>query len=277
MRVSRKTLFPLTVIFLFSHSLDPRPPAVHTFTILISNDDGYDAPGLRALEQSLAPVADLIVAAPREDESGVSQSITIRRPIYVNEEKQANGATWYSIEATPATCVSLALESLVGRRPDLVISGINRGENLGGVVYYSGTVGAAREAAMAGLPAIAVSMQGDNQDDYAAAAAYVRQLVEKLRSMRLLKRGFFLNVNVPAGARLGVRVVPLSPQAGSSTYERHTEPNGRAYFLSKWRPPKENTAETDVGAFIQHFITLTPMTLDVTATKAMDSLRRLER
>lgn len=277
MRLGKKTLSPLMVIILFAVPLDSRPPAPHAFTILLANDDGYDAPGLRALEQALAPVARLIVAAPVDDESGVSQSITIGRPIYVNEKKQPNGATWYAIQATPATCVSLALEALTRHRPDLVISGINRGENLGEVVYYSGTVGAAREAAMMGLPAMAVSIEGDNLEDYAAAASYVRELVEKLRSSRLLKPGLFLNVNVPAGTRQGVRVTRLSLQAGSQSYQRRTGPDGRPYYLSMWRPPEENTEETDVGAFAQHYITLTPMGLDVTETNATEALRALTR
>ncbi|MFQ5663183.1 MAG: 5'/3'-nucleotidase SurE, partial [Terriglobia bacterium] len=152
------------------------------FFILLANDDGYFAPGLRALSEALAPLGQVLIAAPMENQSGTGHSTTTRRFVRVRPIELPPGVSGYAIGARPATCVRLALESLVPRKPDLVISGINRGTNLGIVTFYSGTVGAAREAALVGIPAIAVSMQGDAAEDYAATAAFVAYLVEELRA-----------------------------------------------------------------------------------------------
>lgn len=252
------------------------PSAAGPLTILLANDDGYDAPGLRALQEALQPLGQIYVAAPATEQSGKGHSITTGDPIPVTEYKQADGSTWYALAAPPATCVRVAVEALLPRRPDLVVSGINRGVNLGIVVYYSGTVGAAREAAIVGLPAIAVSMQGDEAKDYAAAAAYVRQLVEQLRAKQMLKPGLFLNVNAPAGAAKGVRVTRLSLRANEDPYVRATNPRGRAYYWSAWKPLADDEEGTDVWAFARGYITLTPMLLEVTATRAMGELRELE-
>lgn len=274
----RQTRSILVVIFLFclAAPAGAQQPGGSAFTILLANDDGYDAPGLKALIEALRPVGELYVAAPADEQSGKGHSITTRDPILVSERKQPNGVSWYAIEAPPATCVRLAIENLLPRRPDVVISGINRGENLGVAVYYSGTLGAAREAAIVGLPAIAVSMQGNRDSDYAAAAAYIRQLVEELRARQLLKAGFFLNVNVPAGERKGARVTRLSLKQNDEFFERRTNPRGRLYFWSNYRSLEDDEAGTDVWAFVRRYITLTPMVLDVTQRAGIEVLRALE-
>ncbi|MCL6480150.1 MAG: 5'/3'-nucleotidase SurE [Firmicutes bacterium] len=253
------------------------PQATGRFFVLLTNDDGYDAPGLHALVEAFRSRAEIVVAAPATQQSGKGHSITTSaEPIFLQEHRQTDGALWYAIEAPPATCVRLAVESLLPRRPDLVISGINRGENLGLTVYLSGTVGAAREAAIVGLPAIAVSIRGNRSEDYAAAAAYVRELVEQLRQRQALRAGLFLNVNVPAGERRGVRVARLSLRATHEDYERRESPRGRVYFWSRWRPLEDDAEGTDVWAFARGYITLTPMTLDVTDVSALDALRSLQ-
>jgi 5'-nucleotidase len=172
--------------------------------------------------------------------------------------------------------VRLALESLSMHRPDLVISGINRGDNLGTTVYHAGTLGAAREAALVGLPAVAVSLRGDDVKDYAAAADYIRQLVEQLRAKQLLRPGFFLNVNVPAGGWKGVRVTRLSMTPRPETFERRASPLGRLYFWPVWEQLKDDAEGTDVWALVRGYITLTPLALDVTAYRAMDALRAFD-
>jgi len=157
------------------------------------------------------------------------------------------------------------LSPALPRRPDLVISGINRGDNLGATVYHAGTLGPAREAAIVGIPSIAVSMRGDADADYKAAAEYIRQLVEQLHRKGEIKPGLFLNVNVPAGERKGVRVVRLSTKPRHDTFERRTSPRGRVYYWPDWRQLEEDEEGTDVWAFVRGYITVTPMTLDVTA------------
>ena len=276
MRKRWTMIFLPLILLLLSMPLGGQKAASGSFTILLSNDDGYDAPGLKALTLALQPVGEIIVAAPATEHSGVGHSLTLRAPILVNERKQPNGTTWYAIEGPPATCVRLAVESLLARPPDVVISGINRGDNLGTTVYHSGTLGAAREAALAGLPAIAVSMRGDDDKDNAAAGAYVGQLVEQFRAKHLLKPGFFLNVNVPAGERKGVRVTRLSMKPRPEGFERRVSPRGRLYFWPLWEQLKDDEEGTDVWAFVRGYITLTPMVLDVTAPQAMDALRALE-
>ncbi len=251
---------------------DTRPE----FTILLSNDDGFDAPGLKALVETLAPMGTVIIAAPAQEQSGKGHSLTLREPIMVSERKQPNGITWYAIDAPPASCVRLALESLLERRPDIVISGINRGDNLGATVYHSGTLGAAREAVFSGTPAIAVSMRGDDLKDYMATATYIQGLMTELRSQGLLKPGLFLNVNAPAGGFKGVRVTRLSMKLRPQGYERRTSPRGRLYFWPVWEQLKDEAEGTDVWAFVRGFITVTPMVLDVTDERILETYRRLE-
>jgi len=172
---------PFILVFGMFIALSASAQESGVLTILLANDDGYGAPGLQALIVSLRPIAEIVVAAPAVEQSGKGHGLTLREPIFVSERQQPDGKTWYAIDAPPASCVRLAVESLLPRRPDLVISGINRGDNLGITVYHAGTLGAAREAAIVGVPAIAVSIRGDDNKDYAAAAEFIRQLVSKLK------------------------------------------------------------------------------------------------
>ena len=247
------------------------------FTILVTNDDGYNAPGIRAIAEALKPLGEVIVAAPAQNQSGKGHSIVTSEPILVFERRQANGLIWYAIEATPATTTRLALDKLVPRKPDLVVSGINRGENLGIVVYYSGTLGAAREAAMTGIPAIAVSMGGDAEADYAATAAAVREMIEQLRAKEMIKPGLFLNVNAPAGRTKGVLVTRLSTKVNEQIYDQRRNPRGVLYFWPGYRPVDKEEEGTDVWAFLNGFIAVTPMTLDTTDAKALESFKFVEK
>ena len=271
----RRVYLPLLFLFLIVPGEAQRTGS-DGFTILLSNDDGYDAPGLRALTDALRPLGEIIVAAPTFEQSGKGHGLTLREPIAVSERKQPNGTTWYSIEAPPATCVRLALESLLRRRPDVVISGINRGDNLGITVYHSGTVGAAREAAIVGLPAIAVSIRGDAPETYAAAASFVRTLVEQLRAKQALQPGLFLNVNVPVGPNRGGRLTRLSVKPRYDRFERQMSPMGRLFFWPAFEQLEDDAEGTDVWAFVRGFITVTPMTLDVAVGETDVALRALD-
>jgi 5'/3'-nucleotidase len=247
------------------------------FTILLSNDDGYNAPGLAALADALKDIARVRVAAPATEQSGIGHALILRAPISLTEHQQPDGATWYAIEGPPATCVRLAVESLLDKRPDLVISGINRGDNLGTTVYHSGTLAAAREAALVGIPALAISLRRDDRRDYAAGAAYVRHLVEQLRAKQLLRPGLFVNVNFPAGTPKGVRVTNLSMTPRPERFDGRTSPPGRRYFWPVWEQLKDDRQGTDVWALVRGYITLTPMILDTSATAAdLKSLSSLE-
>lgn len=251
------------------------PVADGQFLILLTNDDGYDAPGLRALAQELAPLGQVIVAAPQDNQSGTGHGTTSRSFIRARAVEILPGVSAYAIAARPATCVRLGIEALVPRKPDLVVSGINRGLNLGIVTYYSGTLGAAREAAFVGIPAIAVSMGGNEATDYEATAAFVRGLVEKLREGDHLKPGLFLSVNAPRGSANGVRVTRQSTTPTGQTFQPYTNPRGETYYWSDYQALPDDEEGTDVWAVVRGYIAVTPLKIDGTASADLDWLRNL--
>jgi 5'-nucleotidase len=234
-----------------------RPP----YRILLTNDDGVRAAGLLALAEALRPVGEVTIVAPLENQSAKSQSLSITDPIYADEVELPGGFQAIALAATPASCVKVALGALLAVRPDLVVSGINRGYNLGMTTYISGTVGAAREAALEGVPAIAASLQASGHPHYAAAAQAVRQLVELVKTHGLA-RGVFLNVNVPAGpadALRGLRLARQSPQMGVETYVERRTPAGRRYFWSVYRDPAGDAEGTDLWAVEHGYVAVTPL------------------
>jgi 5'/3'-nucleotidase len=244
--------------------------------ILLSDDDGIAAAGLLALYPELERLGEVTVAAPAENQSGVGHGITYAEPIMMREidplvKTLAPGGKWYRIAARPATCVRLALTSLLGERPDLVVSGINRGDNAGLVVYISGTVGAAREAAFDGIPAIAASQAIAHDMDYRPGAALVARLASDVLK-RGMPRGTFLNVNIPAGAIKGVRVVPHAMTAGVNTYERRVSPRGETYFWNVWTEPTSEALDNDAGAVRHGYVAVTPLRVDVNDAGAIKEL-----
>jgi 5'-nucleotidase len=249
-----------------------------TFTILVTNDDGYNTPGIRSLVDSLVPVARVVVAAPAEQQSGVGHGIRLTNPIKVDEFANAHGVKWYAVDARPATTVRLALDALVDSLPDLVVSGINVGDNLGLTSWISGTVAAAREAAFHGVPAIAVSMGAGTREDYAAAAGVIRELVERLRDEEVLQPGLLLNVNLPAPSSMplkGLRVVRQSTAPNTANYEPRTSPRGLLYFWDMWQPAFDDVEGTDLYHFNRGYVTITPLKIDQTDEVALESLQPL--
>ncbi|MCC7031928.1 MAG: 5'/3'-nucleotidase SurE [Acidobacteria bacterium] len=230
------------------------------YRILVTNDDGVRAPGLDALVQALTSVGEVTVVAPAENQSGKGHSITITDPVYVDEVKLAGGVAALGLTATPATCVKLGVLALMKERPHLVISGINRGVNSGRVAYVSGTVGAAREGAMHGIPSIASSMDiAGGWSDYSAAAKVTAQ-VAALVKRNGLPAGVFLNVNVPAGTPKGLRVTAQSMETGHETWVEHKNPRGRRYFWNDYREPEEDANRTtDVAAVAEGYVAVTPL------------------
>lgn len=265
----------LLVFFLFPLGAGAEASSDSQFFILVVNDDGYFAPGLRFLAEALAPLGQVVIAAPMENQSGTGHSTTTHQFIRVRSIELSPAVRGHAIAARPATCVRLALESLLPRKPDLVVSGINRGTNLGIVTFYSGTVGAAREAALLGIPAIAVSMQGDAAEDYAATAAFVSHLVKELREHDRLQSGLFLNVNTPAGQYRGVRVTRQSTTPTPQEFARYTNPRGEVYFWSDYRPLTDAEEGTDVWAVVRGFIALTPLQIDQTREADFGWLHRV--
>jgi len=247
----------LAILAVAALAARPASRAPDPYRILVTNDDGVRAPGILAVAQALQGLGDVTIIAPSENQSGKGHSITISDPIYADAVTLPGGVAATALTATPASCVKVAIKALMRDRPDLVVSGINRGYNLGVVTYVSGTVGAAREAALAGVPAVAASLALE-QNDYGPAAQIVRQVAERVKQHGL-DRGVFLNVNVPPGAIKGIRVTTQSRQAGDEHFEQQKTPWGRRYFWSVWKDPKGDSEGTDVWATDHGYAAVTPL------------------
>lgn len=232
--------------------------------ILLTNDDGVRAPGLRAIYEVLRGLADVTVVAPVEQRSGVAHHITLEQPLRAHRLADLPG---WMVDFTPVDCVKLALRKLLPQRPDLVVSGINRGSNAGHLVHYSGTVNAATEAAMLGLPALAFSLCGWERPDFSGAAEVARRLVPRILARPLPPR-VVLNVNVPCrpfDQLAGVRWCRQSLRAFDDDYEERRDPRGQAYYWLTGTPTPEGGDEGDDLDAIKHgYVAITPLTVDWT-------------
>jgi len=233
--------------------------------ILVTNDDGYQAPGLLALVDSLAPIGDLTVVAPLEQQSGKSHGIKFIDPIKWFRAGGRSGVSWYAVDAPPATVVRVALFAVLDSMPDLVIAGINTGDNVGTNAWVSGTVAAAREAALHGLPALAFSACPSGPDAYAAAAGGARQVLASLQTEDRIRAPLLLNVNFPCVAPQGIRVAPMSLATGTQGYDQRVSPGGQGYLWDTLSPPEDDpVVGTDLYWFQRGYITITPLRIDQT-------------
>ena len=240
--------------------------------ILISNDDGYLAPGLAALADALAPIADIVVVAPDSNRSGASNSLTLERPLSV--QQAANG--FYFVNGTPTDCVHVALTGMMLERPDLVVSGINNGPNMGDDTLYSGTVAAATEGYLFGIPAIACSQAEYGWVNLDAAARVARDIVE--RRFDELQKPYLLNVNIPAipyEQLQGICATRLGKRHSAEPVIRALDPRGREIF---WIGPVGATREagpgTDFHAVAQGQVSITPLQIDLTHVTQLDALSK---
>ena len=236
--------------------------------ILLTNDDGYQAAGLRALAKELADYAEVSIVAPSWERSGAAQSLTLRQPIVCHPIS----ASEWAVDGTPADCVIVALHKLLKEPPDLVISGINHGANLGENVYYSGTVGAAREAVIHHVPALAVSLCSKKTDaDFGPSAHLSRQLAELVLGEGLHPQ-VVLNVNVPDGWCAGVRFTRQSKKITRNLLREGVDPRGRPYYwLSEQRINKEQELDpgSDYAAIFAGDVSITPLHLDPTHDESL--------
>lgn len=250
--------------------------------ILLTNDDGIYAPGLRALRQELRKLGEVTVVAPATEQSAVGHSITLLTPLLVQPVFDPDGSPLgWAVEGKPADCVKLALVELLEETPDLVVSGINAGSNVGINVLYSGTVAAAIEGAFFGITSIAVSLEYSDPIylDFGEAARIARQLIERLINQR--GGGQLFNINIPSldrGSPKGVRIVPQGVVRYREQFQRRTDPRGRVYF---WTMPElvplESKPDTDVTALAEGYITITPLRFDLTDYRLLESLRQVLR
>jgi 5'-nucleotidase len=231
--------------------------------ILITNDDGYSARGIEILTQELSQVADVSVVAPERDKSGASNSLTLKRPLRVKGLGQGR----YYVDGTPTDCVHLALSGLLESQPDMVVSGINAGPNLGDDVLYSGTVAAAMEGRYLGLPAIAVSLAGRPATHFETAAVITRRVIERL-VVNPLPDDTLLNVNVPdvpIEDIVAVQATRLGFRHKAEPMIEQSDPYGRPlYWVGPPGEAQDAGAGTDFHALEQCMASVTPMQIDLT-------------
>lgn len=239
--------------------------------ILISNDDGYRAAGIVLLAETLSEMAKITVVAPERDRSGASHSLTLDNPLRV---AQADSGHYY-VDGTPTDCVHVAITGLLDEEPDMVVSGINAGANLGDDVLYSGTVAAAMEGRFLGLPAMAVSLVGDGPAHYETAAQVVRLLVDRIRETPL-PSDTILNINVPDipwDALSGLQVTRLGHRHKAEPVIRGEDPRGRTIF---WVGPPGGEQDagpgTDFHAINAGYVSITPLHVDLTRYSATEEL-----
>ena len=258
------------IMFAQTSALGQNTQSSRRLRILVTNDDGYQAPGLLALVDSIRPIADITVVAPLEQQSGTGHGISFRDPINVFEFGNPHGVPWYAVDARPATVVRVALFSLMDSMPDLVISGINTGDNIGTNAWVSGTVAAAREAALSGLPALAFSVNLTGPDPYKVAAGWARQVVVQLKTEARLQAPLLLNVNLQGEDPLGIRVAPMSLETGEQSYDRRVSPGGQVYLWHEWAAAEDAGVEgTDLYWYRRGYVTITPLRIDQTDSAAI--------
>jgi 5'-nucleotidase len=234
------------------------------FRILISNDDGVRAPGLPLLADALRPTGEVVIVAPSQDQSGISQALTGAPPIAREDLTLPGGLAAIGLSATPATTIQIAIKNIVMPRPDLVVTGINTAYNLGASAYLSGTVGAARQAVIEGVPAIATSMAtAAAARDMSSAAQQVAGVVRQVRDHRLPPQTF-LNVNIPPmppGGYKGYRVTTQAAvRAGVETFAEETRPGtNRTIYWSVYTEGAAAPVGTDIWAVNNGYVSITPM------------------
>jgi len=239
--------------------------------ILISNDDGYQAPGIRCLAEALGRIAAVTVVAPDRDRSGASNSLTLDNPMRATRAEDG----FVRVDGTPTDCVHLAITGLLEREPDMVVSGINAGANLGDDVLYSGTVAAAMEGRFLGLPAVAVSLASSQPEHYATAAQVAVELVERLKADPL-PADTILNVNVPDmpwEALAGWQATRLGHRHKSEPVVKAHDPRGRAiYWVGPPGGEQDAGAGTDFYAVRNGYVSITPIQVDLTRYEALEKV-----
>jgi len=272
----------LVCIFLAMAAYSSASEPIH---VLVANDDGIDSPGIEAIAAVIAadPAYRVTVVAPAQQQSVSGHGLITRSEIKVVEHAEVAGCTAWSVDATPATVARVALTALlVDDFPDLVVSGINRGENDGLGAWTSGTVAVAREGALAGIPSVAVSLQLDWSDpnpDFEAAARWAKPVIDAVRDNGL-PPGVYLNVNVPIdtealrGFRVARMGLDLSEEARYVMVRADSD--GTRWYTSRWKPPLETTPGGDSHALADGWVTISPLGLDQTAEGAFPLLQQFE-
>lgn len=240
--------------------------------IFISNDDGIEAPGLRYLIETVSPVGHVIVAAPTSAQSGKASAITVDEPLRIERRPDCCGAEMYAINGTPVDCVKLGLHAILPKKPDLMLSGINHGSNSGNSLIYSGTMGAAMEACMAGIDAVGFSLLHHSWEaDFSQCGPVIRRIIEQVLTQGLPK-GICLNVNIPARCiPKGIKVTESSRGQWTEEYQEYTDPHGRKFYLltGRYIDNDPDNPDTDNYWLDRQYATVVPVLPDQTHTPSI--------
>ena len=248
--------------------------------ILLTNDDGIHAPGLFALYQALKSEYDLDIVAPESEMSAVGHAITLTTPLRVQDVNKNGAFFGYAVTGTPADCVKIALQELLKSPPDMILSGINLGANVGINILYSGTVSAATEGAFLGIKSAAISLATmKKKADFKFAASFSKEIIRFI-SENSLGEGTALNVNIPAVSPEKIKGVCFVKQGITTIverFDRRNDPRGNVYYwLSGETTPENGDPDTDTYALKENKITITPIHYDLTCHKELDRLKHLE-
>lgn len=257
-----------------STSLNSREPL-----ILISNDDGYRAKGLEALIQMAKPLGRVVVVAPSEGRSGMSHAITIKDPLRIRRQKRTDDVELYSVNGTPVDCIKLAMSQVLKTTPDIILSGVNHGSNSSVSVFYSGTMGAAIEGCLYGIPSIGFSLLDFMPDaDFTGAVEYGKPIIESVLANGL-KRGVCLNVNfpaIPAEELKGVRVCRQNMGTWREEFEKRTDPRGIDYYwlTGYFHNEEPEATDTDEYALANGYVSVVPIRADLTDMAEVETLSK---
>lgn len=246
--------------------------------ILITNDDGIKAKGLKELYYAVKDISDVFIVAPNKMRSGAGHSVSIWQNIEVKKTK-FNNTLAYSVKGTPVDCVKISMFNLLKKKPFLVISGINHGPNFGKFIHYSGTVGAAAEAALLGIPSLAISYDDfDDKADFTNAKAVIKILLKNILNKKIkLEKHLLLNINIPKGKIKGVKILPKSLLKYDEEYKKIKYKNKICYFWNvKDNKKYKNIKLSDEIALKNGFVTITPLKFDITDYKLIKKLKNLK-
>ncbi len=247
--------------------------------ILLTNDDGINADGLYELYLCLSKKFDVTVCAPEAEQSAVGHAITLSRPLRVKKIIKNKSFFGYAVNGTPADCVKIAVRCILKKKPHMIISGINHGPNLGSDIMYSGTVSAATEGTILGIPSMAISLATYENHNFSFGADFACKLATDLEK-KGIEKNVLLNVNIPSISKSKIRGVRITKQ-GKSLYReefvKRIDPRGRAYY---WLTGKvqwlKKSDDSDIKAIEDNFVSITPLKFDLTAYDAIDSLNKIK-
>ncbi len=263
--------------------------------ILISNDDGINAPGLRTLRKSLATMGEVLVVAPDRERSGTGHGITTYKPLRTQKVTFSDGTYGWAVNGTPADCVKLAIEALMPEKPDIVVSGINLGANLGTDVLYSGTVSAAIEGLINDCPSVAISLASLESTDFSQAAYFASYIVPYLIDISREINRILININVPPGKPQGIKVTRLGMRRYINVFDKRIDPRGNVYYWMAGKPedtvPEQKALQAsieadtainsnidvdiDVEAVKSNYISVTPLHFDLTDFASMEFANKI--